>query len=154
MVILVRFLKTRIGSVNLRVWFLNVSQSFSSSQIVRNSLVCFTKHGIIKVNVIGPWCETELFVCPWFVYCGFHLIRRIQWIMKVQNCMVTRGSTRLSIDTLPVIVILRMFPLLHQVRYLMPFTTLGRCFTRNNKGNLPLLLHQRIWLDFVLIHWL
>ena len=42
----------------------------------------------------------------------------------------------MATDTLPVIVIPSMFPLLPLVRYLLPLTTLNRYLSRDSNGNL------------------
>ena len=52
-----------------------------------------------------------------------------------QNCLVTRSSTYLATNTLPVVVMLRAFPLIPWVRYLMPLTTLNRYQIRDSDGN-------------------
>ena len=54
---------------------------------------------------------------------------------KVQTGLVTKGSTYLATDTLPIIVILRIFPLIPLVTYLLPLTTLNIYLTRDSNGN-------------------
>ena len=100
---------------------------------------------------------------------SFHWILRIQWIMtKSKTGLVTRGSTHLTTDTLPVRVILRIFPLLPLVRYLLPLTTLNRYLTRDSNGNFffttarrnisvaryGLSLVTTLLLDLAKIHWI
>ena len=89
---------------------------------------------LAKLDWILTSCETK--DPAEFSINVFHWIQQIQWITtKSKIGLVTKISTHLTISTLPVVVILRAFPLQPLVWWLLLLTTLNRCQTRDSNGN-------------------